>query len=118
MEAMEVDSPSGVQAAAAEAPDVTSDSGSSTEVEEDEEDGGQTSAGAPPRLPSTWAFSQRALSSSASSSPATPPIRRRVRYQEADDGAACGWCWTFRMSCMLSQTGSEGSLPQPDRSAL
>lgn len=87
MEAMEVDAPpSGVQAAAGDAPYVISDSGSSTEVEEDEDDGGQTSAAAPARLPSTWAFSQRALSSSAPTNPATP-IRRRVRYQEVD------WSW-------------------------
>lgn len=89
MEAMEVDAPSGVQGAAGDAPYVISDSGSSTEVEEDEDDGGQTSAAAPPRLPSTWAFSQRAVGSSAPTNPATqgPPIRRRVRYQEAD------WRW-------------------------
>lgn len=81
MEAMEVDSPS------AAAPYVISDSGSSTEVEEDEDDG----AGAPLRLPSTWAFSQRAASS-APTSPATqgPPVRRRLRYQEA--GRGCGRC--------------------------
>ncbi|CAG01084.1 unnamed protein product [Tetraodon nigroviridis] len=76
---MEVDSPPGLGAPPGDAPSVISDSGSSTEVEEDEDDGGQT-AGAAPRLPSTWAFSQRAASSAAAA-PATqgPPLRRRVR---------------------------------------
>ncbi|KAA8590432.1 hypothetical protein FQN60_014366 [Etheostoma spectabile] len=75
MEAMEVDSPGHLQgggdrqpevaaaAADANAPHVISDSGSSTEVDEDDEDDnerGQTAARVPPRLPATWAFSQRA----------------------------------------------------------
>lgn len=87
MEAMEVDSPpevqpngsSGVQVSAgaqagagnADEPYVVSDSGSSTEVEEEEgEDVRQTR----PRLPATWAFSQR-----AAGRPATLLIRRRIR---------------------------------------
>lgn len=83
MEAMEVES--GGQPA--DAPIVVSDSGSSTEIEDGEDDGGEASAGAPPRLPSTWAFSQRAfsqraVSSSALTSLATqgPLARRRLRY--------------------------------------
>lgn len=55
-------------------PHVISDSGSSTEVdEEDDDDGGVQTA--PPRLPATWAFSQRVVGRSAD----TPPLRRRVR---------------------------------------
>ncbi|XP_037308317.2 E3 ubiquitin-protein ligase RFWD3 [Pungitius pungitius] len=89
MEAMEVDSPGEVQAGGgprqravnaasdADAPHVISDSGSSsTEVDDDEEGGRQTAA--PPRLPATWAFSQRAASSSAAPSTARR-IRRRLR---------------------------------------
>lgn len=63
------------------APHVISDSSSSTEVDEDDDDdndGGQTAARVPPRLPATWAFSQRAVSSSAAPS-AAQPIRRRLR---------------------------------------
>ncbi|KAJ0029275.1 hypothetical protein NQD34_004272 [Periophthalmus magnuspinnatus] len=79
MEAMEVDTP-GVQGnagAQAEAqnpnePYVVSDSGSSTEVEEEEE-GDNVRRQVPPRLPATWAFSQRAAGR------ATPQIRRRLR---------------------------------------
>lgn len=81
MEAMEVDSTSGVQAAAEDEPYVISDSGSSTEVEEDDNDGGQMSARVPSRLPSTWAFSQRAASSPTATNSSTQgaPIRRRLR---------------------------------------
>ncbi|XP_044048245.1 E3 ubiquitin-protein ligase RFWD3 [Siniperca chuatsi] len=95
MEAMEVDSPVEMQgrgsrqpvAAAAvdtNAPHVISDSGSSTEVDEDDDDGnegGQTASRAPPRLPATWAFSQRALGGAASTPSAAQgaPIRRRLR---------------------------------------
>ncbi|XP_070764038.1 E3 ubiquitin-protein ligase rfwd3.S isoform X2 [Enoplosus armatus] len=95
MEAMEVDSPVEMQgrgsrqpvAAAAEdanAPHIISDSGSSTEVDEDDDDdneGGQTASRAPPRLPATWAFSQRAVGSAASTPSAAQgaPIRRRLR---------------------------------------
>ncbi|CAL9695211.1 unnamed protein product [Knipowitschia caucasica] len=79
MEAMEVDSP-GVQtraAAQAEAqnpnePYVVTDSGSSTEVEDEE--GGNVRVRPPPRLPATWAFSQRAAGRAT-----TPQIRRRIR---------------------------------------
>ncbi|KAL7401929.1 hypothetical protein ABVT39_006876 [Epinephelus coioides] len=96
MEAMEVDSPVEMQgggsrqpevaaaAADANAPYVISDSGSSTEVDEDDDDdneGGQTAARAPPRLPATWAFSQRAVGVSAATPAAAQgaPIRRRLR---------------------------------------
>lgn len=101
MEAMEVDSPVEMQgrgsgepvvaAAAAEdvnVPHLISDSGSSTEVDEDDDDneGGQTAAHMPPRLPATWAFSQRAVGGSAATNSATQgtPIRRRVRYPEPE----------------------------------
>ncbi|KAM9351648.1 E3 ubiquitin-protein ligase rfwd3.L [Symphorus nematophorus] len=97
MEAMEVDSPVEMQgggseqpgvAAAAEdtnEPHVISDYGSSTEVDEEDDDddneGGQTAARVPPRLPATWAFSQRAVGGSASAPSAAQgaPIRRRLR---------------------------------------
>ncbi|KAM8892461.1 E3 ubiquitin-protein ligase rfwd3.S isoform 1-T2 [Spinachia spinachia] len=94
MEAMEVDSPGELQArrgprqravnaaSDANAPHVISDSGSSsTEVDDDddEEGGGRTAARAHPRLPATWAFSQRAVSSSAAASSAAQRIRRRLR---------------------------------------
>uniref|UniRef100_UPI0037E79A5F E3 ubiquitin-protein ligase rfwd3.S n=1 Tax=Semicossyphus pulcher TaxID=241346 RepID=UPI0037E79A5F len=95
MEAMEVDSPVEPQGggsrqpvvAAAEdanAPHVISDSGSSTEVDEDDDDdseGGRTAARAPPRLPATWAFSQRAVGGASATSSAAhgAPIRRRLR---------------------------------------
>ncbi|XP_074534635.1 E3 ubiquitin-protein ligase rfwd3.S [Halichoeres trimaculatus] len=94
MEAMEVDSPVEPQGgdggqppvAAAEdasAPAIVLESGSSTEVDDDDDDDseeGQT-ADAPPRLPSTWAFSQRAVGGGATSPSADRgvPIRRRVR---------------------------------------
>lgn len=67
------------------APHVISDSSSSTEVDEDDEDdndGGQMAARVPPRLPATWAFSQRAVGSSAATPSAAQPIRRRLRYPE------------------------------------
>lgn len=81
MEAMEVDSPSDVQAAAGDELYVILDSGSNTELEEDDNDEGQMSAQVPPRLPSTWAFSQRATSSSTATNSSTQraPIRRRLR---------------------------------------
>ncbi|XP_076590223.1 E3 ubiquitin-protein ligase rfwd3.S [Chaetodon auriga] len=96
MEAMEVDSPvetpgrgseepaTAAAAVDANAPHVISDSGSSTEVDEDDEDDserGQTAARVPPRLPATWAFSQRAVGGSAATPSAAPgaPIRRRLR---------------------------------------
>ncbi|KAL3044427.1 hypothetical protein OYC64_012837 [Pagothenia borchgrevinki] len=68
MEAMEVDSSL-----------IILDSGSSTEVDEDDEDEGdqreQATARSPPRLPATWAFSQRAVGSAAQGG----PMRRRLR---------------------------------------
>lgn len=100
MEEMEVDSPVNIQgegstqpevnaAAAGQAEDasalhVLSDSGSSTEVDEDDDDrgGGQRAARAPPRLPATWAFSQRAVVGSAAATQSAAqgaPIRRRLR---------------------------------------
>ncbi|XP_034064382.1 E3 ubiquitin-protein ligase RFWD3 isoform X1 [Gymnodraco acuticeps] len=55
------------------------DSGSSTEVDEDDDDEGdqreQATARSPPRLPATWAFSQRAVGSAAQGG----PMRRRLR---------------------------------------
>ncbi|XP_053741710.1 E3 ubiquitin-protein ligase RFWD3 isoform X1 [Synchiropus splendidus] len=94
MEAMEIDSPDGVQEggggfpepqSAAEVqhaavPVVISD-GSSTEVEEDEEDsrGAQAGTHVQSRLPATWAFSQRAIGGSNATSQPAAPIRRRVR---------------------------------------
>ncbi|XP_029288826.1 E3 ubiquitin-protein ligase RFWD3 isoform X2 [Cottoperca gobio] len=96
MEAMEVDSPGEMQgrgsrqpaaaaaAADANAPHVISDSGSSTELDEDDDEdneGRRTAARAPSRLPATWAFSQRAVGSSAASYSTAQgaPIRRRLR---------------------------------------
>nr|XP_046250942.1 E3 ubiquitin-protein ligase RFWD3 [Scatophagus argus] len=95
MEAMEVDSPMEGQgsrqlvgaappAEDVSAPHVISDSGSSTEVDEDDEDdneGGRAAARVPPRLPATWAFSQRAVDGSVAtpSSAQGAPIRRRLR---------------------------------------
>ncbi|CAJ1055912.1 E3 ubiquitin-protein ligase RFWD3 [Xyrichtys novacula] len=93
MEAMEVDSPvepqgggSGQPVVAAHgdvgAPAIILDSGSSTEVDEDEDDDSdRQTAAAPPRLISTWAFSQRAVGGAAASPSAAQgaPIRRRVR---------------------------------------
>ncbi|XP_041852349.1 E3 ubiquitin-protein ligase RFWD3 [Melanotaenia boesemani] len=100
MEAMEVDSPVGLegeghgrsevaiaaagQAEDASAPHVISDSSSSTEVDEDDEDEhdeGQGRARTPLRLPATWAFSQRAVDGAAAPPSGTQgtPIRRRLR---------------------------------------
>nr|XP_019965041.1 PREDICTED: E3 ubiquitin-protein ligase RFWD3 [Paralichthys olivaceus] len=95
MEAMEVDSPAEIQgggsrppraavagqAENADAPHVISDSGSSTEVEDEHDNnGGQAAARPPPRLPATWAFSQRAVRTAATPSAARgAPLRRRVR---------------------------------------
>ncbi|XP_008300990.1 E3 ubiquitin-protein ligase RFWD3 [Stegastes partitus] len=102
MEAMEVDSPGELQeggigqqevaavavdqAEDANAPQVISDSGSSTEVEEEEDDddeteGGRAAARVPPRLPATWAFSQRAVGRAAATPSAAQgaPMRRRLR---------------------------------------
>lgn len=99
MEAMEVDSPVELQGggeeqpegAAAEAagpaeqaaaPILISDSGSSTEVDEDEDhDEGRTAARTLLRLPATWAFSQRVAGGAAAAPSRTPetPISRRLR---------------------------------------
>ncbi|KAK1887710.1 E3 ubiquitin-protein ligase RFWD3 [Dissostichus eleginoides] len=72
MEAMEVDSSL-----------IILDSGSSTEVDEDDDDDGdqreQATARSPPRLPATWAFSQRAVGSAAQGG----PIRRRLSQTAA-----------------------------------
>lgn len=82
---MELQPEGGAAAAAgvaenANTPLIIADSGSSTEVDDDDDDDdgrteGQAEAQAPPRLPATWAFSQRAVGGATS----TPPIRRRVR---------------------------------------
>lgn len=98
MEAMEVDSTvvpeagNGVQpevAAVREAEDVDaphaiSDSGSSTEVDEDEENGAedQQTVQAPLRLPATWAFSQRAVDEATAVPSATQLVamRRSLRW--------------------------------------
>lgn len=77
----------GVQPVAAQSaspPLIISDSGSSTEVDEDDEDdreGRPSAARVPPRLPATWAFSQRAVSGSATTPGAArgAPMRRRLR---------------------------------------
>ncbi|XP_047453142.1 E3 ubiquitin-protein ligase RFWD3 [Mugil cephalus] len=98
MEAMEVDIPvelgrgirqpeaAGAAAAGqpedANVPHVISDSGSSTEVDEDEDDDDNAGAArAPPRLPATWAFSQRVVGQVATAPSAAQgaPIRRRLR---------------------------------------
>lgn len=87
MEAMEVDSPVEMQGGGSrqqvDAPHVISDlSGSSTE-DDDDSAGGRTAARAPPRLPATWAFSQRAVGGSAATPSAArgAPLRRRLRYE-------------------------------------
>lgn len=100
MEAMEVDLPAVAPgpSSSSQPPAVTagaaavgtvqliiSDSGSSTEVEDEDGDGSQTAARVPPRPPPTWAFSQRAVSSSSApvnSAGADGPIRRRIRSAE------------------------------------
>ncbi|XP_070687530.1 E3 ubiquitin-protein ligase rfwd3.L isoform X2 [Pempheris klunzingeri] len=89
MEAMEVDSPVEIQGgssrpqqvAATSTPQVISDlSGSSTEEDEDA-GGGRTASRLPPRLPPTWAFSQRAVGRATAPPSAAQgaPIRRRLR---------------------------------------
>lgn len=100
MEAMEVDSHAETEGGGSRQPDVTapapgqaddangphviSDSGSSTEVDEDDDDNeaGRAAARAPSRLPATWAFSQRAIGRAAAMQPAAQgaPIRRRLRH--------------------------------------
>ncbi|XP_034033226.1 E3 ubiquitin-protein ligase RFWD3 [Thalassophryne amazonica] len=100
MEAMEVDSPveahfggSGqsegrTDAAAgpvadASAPFEISDSGSSTEIDDDDDDddgGGQVDV--LPRLPATWAFSQRVVGSSATVTPVGQHVPRRMRVRQ------------------------------------
>uniref|UniRef100_A0A3P9K4V0 RING-type E3 ubiquitin transferase n=1 Tax=Oryzias latipes TaxID=8090 RepID=A0A3P9K4V0_ORYLA len=89
MEAMEVDSAVDVLAEGLGIPPPPeefieprsiSDSGSSTEVDEDDEDE-QRAAQTPVRLPSTWAFSQRAVGGAAVAPPASQGalIQRRLR---------------------------------------
>lgn len=94
MEAMEVDAPTEVRggggrqpelsavAAAEDVPYVISSSSSSTEADEDEdEDARGQATRVPPRLPTTWAFSQRAAGSTEATNSAARgvPIRRRLR---------------------------------------
>ncbi|XP_029009904.1 E3 ubiquitin-protein ligase RFWD3 [Betta splendens] len=102
MEAMEVDSPFDILGEGSRQPEVSpaaagrgedanavhviSDSGSSTEVDEDEDDDnrrdGQGATRTPPRLPATWAFSQRAVVGGAATTQSTAreaPMRRRLR---------------------------------------
>ncbi|XP_068595675.1 E3 ubiquitin-protein ligase rfwd3.S [Brachionichthys hirsutus] len=84
MEAMEVESLMDVHVRRSGQPVVAAaaavDSGSSTEVDEDDEDhnGGRVPARVPPRLPSTWAYSRRAVDSSVGS-PSAAPMQRRLR---------------------------------------
>uniref|UniRef100_A0A3Q0T1C0 RING-type E3 ubiquitin transferase n=1 Tax=Amphilophus citrinellus TaxID=61819 RepID=A0A3Q0T1C0_AMPCI len=119
MEAMEVDAPvelqpeGGAAAAAgvaenANAPLIIADSGSSTELDEDDDDDGSTegqaAAQAPPRLPATWAFSQRAVGGlplpvappcSQAPPAAVPPVQ--VPPSEESEGDTCTICfevWT------------------------
>ncbi|KAM3609835.1 uncharacterized protein V6R79_020946 [Siganus canaliculatus] len=107
MEAMEVDSPAELQGGNttqpvntandgedSNAPHVISDSGSSTEVDEDDNEERQQQVApaaavvaprGPPRLPATWAFSQRAAGTAPTSSRSSPggaPIRRRVSSRQ------------------------------------
>ncbi|KAF7645132.1 hypothetical protein LDENG_00209500 [Lucifuga dentata] len=104
MEAMEVDSPVDMlegssvhfedvapadEAEDSNAPHAISESGSSTEVDEDEDDNESRAAlRTPPRLPATWAFSQRAVSGTAAVSPSwgaqRAAVRRRIRYPFPD----------------------------------
>lgn len=91
MEAMEIEPPVEGQAGrsrlsgSAAAAGRSEDTGSSTEVDEDEDEGSegaQTAVRVQPRLPATWAFSQRAAGGGAvATQPAAPgaPIRRRLR---------------------------------------
>lgn len=62
-----------------DAPHAISDSGSSTEVDEDEEDsaGDQQTVQAPLRLPATWAFSQRAVDGASAVPSATQLVSMR-----------------------------------------
>lgn len=61
-------------------PHIISDSGSSTEVDEDDDNTEERQPG-PARLPAAWAFSQRAVGATAVMNSATQsaPIRRRLR---------------------------------------
>lgn len=71
-----------VDAAAEDAntPHIISDSGSSTEVDEDD-DNTEERRRVPARLPSAWAFSQRAVGATAVTNSATQSasIQRRLR---------------------------------------
>lgn len=64
----------------ANTPHIISDSGSSTEVDEDD-DNTEERRRVPARIPATWAFSQRAVGATAVMNSATQsaPIRRRLR---------------------------------------
>lgn len=107
---------------------VISDSGSSTEVEEDEDgDGGQAEARDTPRPPPTWAFSQRAVGTVGSGAPVNSsgsdgPIRRRIRWAKrtrCSDRCGCDAPEVTVCLCVCAQkTGSQGALPQSNRSAL
>ncbi|XP_061631026.1 E3 ubiquitin-protein ligase RFWD3 isoform X2 [Phyllopteryx taeniolatus] len=86
MEAMEVDSlqrSAGGPSVVLAAPVIVSDSGSSTEVDEDDGTGGGEGGARAvfsPRLPATWAFSQRSTGrGGAAAATQSPPPRRRVR---------------------------------------
>lgn len=116
----------------AAAPVIVLDSGSSTEVDEDDDDDseGGRAADAPPRLPATWAFSQRAVDGGAASPSAARggPMRRRVRYPEElfkdkydvvykPNTILSGFVVYYKLETLF-QTGPQGALPQPDCSAL
>ncbi|KAF6716318.1 E3 ubiquitin-protein ligase RFWD3 [Oryzias melastigma] len=86
MEAMEVDSAvellaDELEIAPQPEPRSTSDSGSSTEVDEEDDEEEQRAVQTPVRLPSTWAFSQRAMDGAAVASLASQGalIQRRLR---------------------------------------
>lgn len=68
-------------------PRSTSDSGSSTEVDEEDDEEEQRAVQTPVRLPSTWAFSQRAMDGAAVASLASQGalIQRRLRYSQFTD---------------------------------
>lgn len=92
MEAMEVDSAvellaDELEIAPQPEPRSTSDSGSSTEVDEEDDEEEQRAVQTPVRLPSTWAFSQRAMDGAAVASLASQGalIQRRLRYSQFTD---------------------------------
>ncbi|XP_061139466.1 E3 ubiquitin-protein ligase RFWD3 isoform X1 [Syngnathus typhle] len=77
---MELD-PLQPSAAAAGAPSIMSDSASSTEVDEEDDAGGEGEArvAVPLTLPATWAFSQR-RAGQGSAATQSSPVRRRLRH--------------------------------------